>query len=51
MVFSTSVITRIESIKGGQVGGGGVGGGGGWGAVGGVKQTFKLKGQWYAISK
>ena len=30
--------------------GGGVGGGGGWGAVGGVKQTFKLKGQWFAIS-
>ena len=31
--------------------GGGVGGGGGWGAVGGVKQTLKLKGQRFAISK
>ena len=31
--------------------GGGVGGGGGWGAVGGVKQTFKLIGQCFAISK
>ena len=49
MVFSTAVITRIESIGGGQVGGGG--GGGVWGAVGGVKQTFKLKGQCFVISK
>ena len=49
VVFSTSVITRIESIGGGRVG---VGWGGGeWGAVGGVKQTFKLKGQRFAISK
>ena len=45
VVFSTSVITRIESI------GGGVGDVGGWGAVGWVKQTFKLKGQKFAISK
>ena len=29
----------------------GVGGGGGWGAVGGLKQTFKQKGQCFAISK
>ena len=33
VVFSTAVITRIESIGGGQVGGGGVGDGGGRGAV------------------
>ena len=31
--------------------GGGVGGGGRWGAVGEIKQTFKLKGQCFAISK
>ena len=49
--FSTSVITRIKSIGAGGWEGGGVGGGGGWGAVGGVKQTFKLKGQCFAISK
>ena len=36
---------------GGRVGGGGVGGGGGWGVVGEVKQTLKLKGQCFAISK
>ena len=46
VAFSTSVITRIESIGGGRVGSGG-----GWGAVGGVKQIFKLKGQKFAISK
>ena len=51
VVFSTAVITRIESIGGGQVGGGGVGDGGGRGAVVGVKQTYKLKGQCFAISK
>ena len=38
-----AVIMRIESIGGGQVGGGGVGSGGGWGAVDGLKQTFKHK--------
>ena len=31
--------------------GGGVGGGGGWGAEGGVKHPFGLKGQWCAFSK
>ena len=31
--------------------GDGVGGGDGWEAVGGVKQSFKLKGQCCAISK
>ena len=31
--------------------GGGVGGGGGWGAVGGVKHPFGLKGQCCAFSK
>ena len=41
-----TVITRIESIGGGWVGGGG----GGWGAVGGLKQTFKHKWQCYTIS-
>ena len=40
VVFSTAVITQIESIGGGCVGGGG----GGWGAVGGVKQTLNSKG-------
>ena len=45
LVFSTSVITREG------VGGGGVGDGVGWGAVGGVKQIFKPKGQCFAISK
>ena len=34
---------RIESIRGGWVAGGGVGSGGGWGAIGGLKQTFKHK--------
>ena len=38
-VFSTTVISRIESIAVGQVGGGEVGVGGSWGAVGRVKQT------------
>ena len=56
VVFSTSVITQIKFIGGGWVGWGGwdgvgVGGGGRWGAVGRVKQTFKLKGQCFAISK
>ena len=32
------------------MGGGGFSGGGGWEAVGGLKQTFKLKGQCCAIS-
>ena len=51
MVFSTSVITRIESIGGGWMGGGEVGDKGGWGAVGGLKQTFKHKWQCCAISR
>ena len=57
IVFSVPVISRIESIGGGWVGGGwggweggGVGGGGGWGAVGGLKHPFGLKGQCYAFS-
>ena len=44
VVFSTAVISRIGSIGGGRVGGG-------WGALSGLKQTFKLKGQCFAISK
>ena len=44
VVFSTSVITWIESIGSEKFGGG-------WGALGGLKQTFKLKGQCFAISK
>ena len=51
VVFSMAVISWIESVGGEQVGGGGVGGGGRWGAVGGLKQAFKLKGQHFAISK
>ena len=43
--FSNPVISRIDSI------GGGVGGGGGWGAEGGVKHPFGLKGQCCAFSK
>ena len=43
VVFSTAVISLIESIGGGWVGGGGVGGGGGWKAVGGLKQALKHK--------
>ena len=41
---------RIESIGGGWVGGGGVVGGGLLGAIGRLKQTFKHKWQWCAIS-
>ena len=50
IVFSVPVISRIESIGGGRVGGCVVGGGGGWGAVGGLKYPFKLKEKCYAIS-
>ena len=50
-VISVPVISRIESIGGGQVGGGGVGGGGGWGAEGRVKHPFGLKEQCCAFSK
>ena len=48
VVFSMSVITRIESIGGGR---GGVDGGGSWGVVDGLKQTFKQKWQCCAISR
>ena len=47
IVFSVPVISRNESIGGGQVGGGGVGGEGGWGAVGRLKHPFE---QCYAFS-
>ena len=47
--FSTSVITRIESIGGGWVGG--EGGERRWGAVGGLKQALKQKWQCCAISR
>ena len=40
-------MSRIDSIGGGQVGGGW----GGWGAEGGVKHPFGLKGQCCAFSK
>ena len=46
--FSVPVISRIDSIGGGRVGGGW---GGWWGAKGGVKHTFGLKGQCCAFSK
>ena len=45
MVFSAPVISRIESIGGGQAGGGGVGGGGRWGAIGELKHPFRFKEQ------
>ena len=45
IVFSASVISRIESIGGGQAGGGLGGGGGGWEAEGRLKQPFGLKQQ------
>ena len=55
--FSVPVISRIESIGGGWVGGGrgtggrGVGGGrGGWKAEGGLKQPLRLKEQCCAFS-
>ena len=44
MVFSAPVISRIESIGGGQVGGGG-GRQGGWETEGGLKHPFGLKEQ------
>ena len=44
--FSAPVISRIDSI-----GGGWVGGGGGWGAEVGVKHPFGLKEQCCAFSK
>ena len=44
------VISWIESIGGGRVGGGGVGGEGGWEAEGGLKQPFGLKQQCCAFS-
>ena len=44
------VISRIESIGGGRVGGGWGGGGGGWEAEGGLKQPFGLKQQCCALS-
>ena len=44
MVFSASVISRIDSI------GGGMGGEGGWGAEGGIKQPFGLKVQCFTFS-
>ena len=47
-VFSVPVISRIESIGGGRVGGGGVGK---WGAEGGVKHPFGLKEQCCAFRK
>ena len=46
VAFSMGVISQIESIGSGQVGGGGR-----WGAVGGLKQTFKHKWQCFAISR
>ena len=51
LVFSAPVISRIESIGGGWVGGGmWVVGAGGWGAEGGVKQPCGLKEQCFAFS-
>ena len=48
VVFSTAVISLIESMGGGgQVGRGQ----GGWGAVGGLKQALKHKWQCSAISR
>ena len=44
--FSAPVISRIDSIGGGRVGGGG-----GWGAKGRVKHPFGLKEQCCAFSK
>ena len=44
MVFhAVHIISWIESIGGGQVGGGGVVGGDEWGANGGLKHPFRLK--------
>ena len=48
-IFSVPVISRIESIGGGQVRGGGWGGGGEWEAEGGLKQPFGLKQQCCAL--
>ena len=45
MVFSAPVISRIESIRGGWVGGSEVEGGSWWGAVGWLKHQFRLKEQ------
>ena len=50
-VLSIPVISWIESIEGGRVGGGQVGSGGGWGAEGGVKHQFGFKEQCCAFSK
>ena len=46
-VFSVPVISRIESIGDGRVGGEW----GGWGAEGGVKHQFRLNEQCCAFSK
>ena len=46
--FQVPVISRIESIRGGRVGGGW--GWRGWGAEGGVKQPLGLKEQCFALS-
>ena len=46
VAFSMAIISLIESIGGGQVGGGA-----GWGAVARLKQAIKHKWQCCAISK
>ena len=48
IVFLVPIISRIESLGIGLVGGNGVGGG--WRAEGEIKHQFKLKEQCYAFS-